>query len=355
MLAATFDKYCYLTCRYLPPFFDYKYRVVWSKIENCKKLDEIQHPTVRTVLPYLRMTRGIEVHHVGDLPARSGMGSSSSFTVGLLNALYAMKGYMPNKRQLAMEAIHVEQDLMGETVGSQDQVSAAYGGLNHIVFQQNGEISIRPVTVSPSRIKELNEHLMLFYTGIKRTASNVAESYVNDLHAKKRTLRVMKDLVHESLHALTGSHDITPFGELLDEAWQAKRSLGANVSNAHVDDIYLEARAAGAVGGKLTGAGGGGFLLLFVKPECQKAVRERLNRLVYVPFEFEFNGSQIIHYDPGQDYAALEAERDQQPIESFKELSLLQMQMQTRREAPPATGETESAPTSTAMVCVGKE
>ncbi len=208
VLAATFDKYCYLTCRHLPPFFEHRIRVVWSIIESCKRVEEIQHPAVKAILDYLNIGRGVEIHHVGDLPARSGMGSSSSFVVGLLHALHALKGEMPNKHQLAMESIHVEQELMQETVGSQDQISAAYGGLNHIVFLANGEISVRPVTISQERAKELNSNLMLFYTGIKRTASALAESYVSNLNAKKRTMRIMKDLVHESLSILTGKSDI---------------------------------------------------------------------------------------------------------------------------------------------------
>jgi D-glycero-alpha-D-manno-heptose-7-phosphate kinase len=323
VLAATFDKYCYLTCRHLPPFFEHKYRVVWSKIEACKTIGEIQHPSVREILGYLQMERGVDIHHVGDLPARSGMGSSSSFSVGLLHALHALKGEMPSKHQLAMEAIHVEQELLGETVGSQDQISSAYGGLNHIVFMPSGEISVRPMTISQDRKTDLNDHLMLFYTGIKRTASNVAKSYVTNLNAKKRIMRIMKDLVHEAISIITSDGNLNQIGELLDEAWQAKRSLGNAVSNPLVDELYSIARAAGALGGKLTGAGGGGFLLLFVEPERQAAVREALNRLVHVPFEFESAGSQIIFFDQGKDYASIEADRANQPIEAFQELNEL--------------------------------
>jgi len=323
VLAATFDKYCYLACRYLPPFFEHKYRVTWSKLESCRAIEEIRHPAVRATLSFLGIERGVEIHHIGDLPARSGMGSSSSFTVGLLHALHALKGEMPNKRQLALESIHIEQNLIGETVGSQDQISAAYGGLNHIVFMPNGEISVRPITIPQARVRALNGRLMLFYTGIKRTASNVADSYVKNLDGKKRTLRIMKDLVQESLAILNSDDELHAFGELLDEAWQAKRSLGESVSNSHVDNLYALARAAGATGGKLTGAGGGGFLLLFVEPERRKAVQEALKKLVFVPIEFEFAGSQIIFFDPERDYAEEEAARAAQPIEAFRELSQL--------------------------------
>lgn len=321
VLATTINKYCYLTCRYLPPFFEHRIRVVYSKIENSQTVDEISHPSVREVLRHLDMDRGVEIHHDGDLPARSGMGSSSSFTVGLLHALYALTGHMPSKHQLAQESIYIEQERLKETVGSQDQVSAAYGGFNHITFLPNGEISVRPMTLTLERIEELNSHLMLFYTGIKRTASNIAESYVNDIETRKRQLRIMKDLLKESISILNSGQDITGFGELLQEGWKAKRSLSSSVSNSDVDEIYDQAISAGAIGGKLTGAGGGGFLLLFVPPSRQKRVRKKLNKLIYVPFKFEFSGSQIIFFDRQEDYSTLEKERDSQPIRAFEELT----------------------------------
>jgi len=319
VLAATIDKYCYLTCRYLPPFFEHRIRVVYSKIENCQTIDDIKHPAVREVLRFLKMDRGVEIHHDGDLPARSGMGSSSAFTVGLLHALYALKGYMPSKHQLATEGIHIEQKLLKETVGSQDQVSAAYGGLNHITFATNGEISVRPVTLSPERVSELNSHLMLFYTGIKRTASDIADSY--DLQGQKRLLRIMRDMVEEGLTILNSGRDITSFGELLHEAWEAKQGLSSKVSNKDVDEIYDQARSAGALGGKITGAGGGGFMLLFVPPSKRESVRQKLNGLIYVPFKFEFSGSQIIFFDPQEDYSELERARANQTIGVFRELN----------------------------------
>jgi len=324
VLATTIDKYCYLTCRYLPPFFEHKYHIVWSRIESCGTIDEIQHPAVRAILNYMNIDRGLEIHHDGDLPARSGMGSSSSFTVGLLHALYALQGRMPTKHDLAMESIHVEQDVMGETVGSQDQVSAAYGGFNHITFMPNGDISVRPVTIARERVRELNDHLMLFYTGIKRTAANVAASYLNDLEAKRRQLRIMKDLVEESISILSSGSDVRGFGELLHEAWHAKRSLSSAVSNAQVDDLYDQAIVAGATGGKLTGAGGGGFLLLFVEPARQADVKTRLHDLIHVPFEFDFGGSQIIFFDPENDYSAQEQARAKQQVRAFRELSHVQ-------------------------------
>ncbi|MBL7224535.1 MAG: kinase [Desulfobacteraceae bacterium] len=325
VLATTIDKYCYLTCRYLPPFFEHRIRVVYRKIESCQTLEEISHPAVREVMRYLNIERGVEIHHDGDLPARSGMGSSSSFTVGLLHALHALCGYMPNKRQLAKDGIYIEQECIKEVVGSQDQVSAAYGGLNHISFLPNGEISVRPVTITADRLNELNSHLMLFYTGIIRTASNIAESYVNDIDSKRRQLRIMKDLVDESISILSNGDDITSFGKLMREAWDSKRSLSDKVSNPHVDEMYDQALSAGALGGKLTGAGGGGFMLLFAPPSVHREIRDRLNKLIYVPFKFEFSGSQIIFFDPEEDYADIEKERSNQSVQAFQELSCGQM------------------------------
>jgi D-glycero-alpha-D-manno-heptose-7-phosphate kinase len=320
VLATSIDKYCYLTCRYLPPFFEHRYRVVYSSIERVKTLDELKHPAAREVLRFMKLPYGVEVHHDGDLPARSGMGSSSSFTVGLLHALHALKGEMPSKKQLADESIHIEQNILKETVGSQDQVAAAYGGLNHVTFHTHGEITVRPMTLSRERLEELNRHLMLFYTGIIRTASDVAKSYVADIESKKRQLRIMRDLVEESVALLASHRDLTGFGTLLHEAWQAKRSLSNQVTNPEVDAIYTAAREAGALGGKLTGAGGGGFMLLFVPPDRQPAVRESLKRLLLVPFKFDYNGSQVIFCDRGEDYAAAHADRDQLDLAQFKEL-----------------------------------
>ena len=320
VLATTIDKYSYLTCRYLPPFFEHRIRVVYSKIENCHSIDEITHPAVREVLRYLQFERGVEVHHDGDLPARSGMGSSSAFTVGLMHALHALKGAMPGKAQLARESIHIEQDVLKETVGSQDQVLAAYGGFNHISFMPNGEIAVRPMTLLRERVRELNAHLMLFYTGIVRQASDVAGSYVPDLAGRTEQMRLIANFVDEGMAILTGGGDIIEFGRLLHEAWQAKRSLGPAVSNPYVDDMYQRALAAGAVGGKLTGAGGGGFMLLFAPPDTHGAIKARLDQLIHVPFRLEYSGSQIIFFDPEEDYAAAESARSAQVIRKFREL-----------------------------------
>lgn len=321
VLATTIDKYCYLTCRFLPPFFEHRIRVVYSKIEACEHVDEIVHPAVREVLRFLKVERGVEIHHDGDLPARSGMGSSSSFTVGLLHALYALKGQMPTKHQLAMEGIFLEQERLRETVGSQDQVSAAYGGFNHIVFAPSGEIAVAPIILTAERLHTLNAHLQLFFTGVSRTASDVAESYIADAGAHAEVLRAIGALVPAALEVLRGGGPLDDFGHLLHDAWQLKRSLGPRVSNAHVEAIYAAAREAGALGGKLMGAGGGGFLVLFAPPAAQRAVRERLRGLLHVPFRFESSGSQIIFFDQETDYAAEDQPR---AARHFRELSELE-------------------------------
>ncbi|HEU6448117.1 MAG TPA: kinase [Verrucomicrobiae bacterium] len=320
VLAATINKYCYLTCRYLPPFFEHRIRVVYSKIENCQKPEEVQHPSVRETLRFLEIARGVEIHHDGDLPGRSGMGSSSAFTVGLLNALYALQGRAIGKKQLATEALHLEQDILKEAVGSQDQVSTAYGGLNKISFLQNGDFSVQPMTLLPDRLEELNSHLMLFYTGIKRTASSVASSYAIGAVDRSAFLHKLRGLVDQSCEILSGGGSLIPFGQLLHEAWLAKCALSDKISNSQVDAIYQDARNAGGIGGKLLGAGGGGFFLLFVPPEKQNKVRKQLSRLIHVPFEFEFGGSQIIFYDLEEDFSKHEKARNRQKIEAFREL-----------------------------------
>ena len=302
VLASSIDKYCYLTCRYLPPFFEHRIRVVYRKIETCKTFEEISHPAVREAIRFLGIEAGVEIHHDGDLPARSGMGSSSAFTVGLLHALHALRGEMMTKQQLALEAISLEQGILKETVGSQDQTLAAHGGLRHVKFHPDGEIEAIPLILPPGRAAELHSHLMLVYTGISRTASDVAKSYVVGIEARRRQLRIMKQMVDEAIEILTGGVNLVAFGELLHEAWLAKRSLSDMVSNDEVDALYDKALEAGAIGGKLTGAGGGGFLLLFVSPDRRQDVLEALEGSIHVPFEFETAGSQIIFYAPEIDY-----------------------------------------------------
>ncbi len=321
VLATTINKYCHISCRYLPPFFEHKIRVVYSKIESCQDVAEISHPAVKAVLRHLKITRGVEIHHDGDLPARSGMGSSSAFTVGLLHVLYALKGQIPSVHQLATESIHVEQDLLKEAVGCQDQVLAAHGGFNHIVFQSEGDISVMPMTLSAERIEDLNSHLMLFFTGINRTASDIAQGYLRNLTAKHESMHAMSDMVREAIAILNSGDDLDRLGLLLHESWLLKRSLSTAISNDHVEQLYQAARSAGAVGGKLLGAGGGGFMLLFVRPPDQERVRERLRHLIYVPFQFEFSGSRIIFFDPEEDYSKDERVRANENVKAFREFA----------------------------------
>ena len=320
VLVTTINKYCYLSCRFYPPFFDHRFRISYIKSENCQTIDEISHPAVRGVLAFMNWERGLEIHHIADLPARGGMGSSSAFTVGLLHALYALRGRIISKQQLAIESIHIEQEILKETVGSQDQTSAAYGGLNHITFSPDGEINVRPLVLSLSRMHQLESHLMLFYTGIKRTASEVAKSYVDNISEKKKQLEALVKLVNEGISVLHGDCDIAEFGKILHEAWRIKRTFSAEVSNPRVDEIYRSAISAGAIGGKILGAGGGGFMVLFVQPEKQKKLRSRLNSFIHVPFKFELSGSQLIYYDPQEDLSASENELKTLPIEKSREL-----------------------------------
>lgn len=299
VLATTINKYCYLTCRYLPPFFEHKSRIIWSKMEYISDLSEIQHPSARECLRFANIDRGVEVHHDGDLPARTGMGSSSSFTVGLLHALYALKGVMPTRRQLALDAIRIEQDVLKENVGSQDQALAAFGGFNFVEFGGSDHIQIRPLTVISQRLELLQSHLMLYFTGFSRIASDIAQEQIQKTPEKKKELRLMFDMVKEAAEILNSNNDLTSFGKLLHDNWQLKRSLSSKISTPMVDEIYSAAMESGALGGKLLGAGGGGFILIFAKPEAQPKIRERLKKLLHVPFRFDNLGSQVIFYSPG--------------------------------------------------------
>jgi len=324
VLATTIDKFCYLSCRYLPPFFDHKIRIVWSKNELCQDVNDIIHPAVRETLKYLTInTEGFEMYHQGDLPAGSGVGSSSSFTVGLVNAIYALQGEMVSKHQLAEKAIHIEQNLIGETVGSQDQISAAYGGFNHIRFLTNGSFVVSSMTIDQNRINELNQHLMLFFTGVLRRAEKIAESYVVNIETKEKQLRAMQKKVGDAITILNGSGSLDDFGKLLHEAWLEKSSLSKLVSNPYVDELYSVAREAGALGGKLCGAGGGGFMLLYVPPEKQPAVKNKFAKLLHVPFDFEHGGSKIIFYDQQKRYIKEENSRNKNQIIPFSELNPL--------------------------------
>ncbi len=297
VLSTTINRYSYISCRYLPPFFDYRNRIVWSKIETVSNHDDIIHPVVREVLKMMDI-QGLEIHHDGDLPSRSGLGSSSSFTVGILNAMNALLGKMTTKEQLARTAIYVEQVLLKENVGVQDQIAAAYGGLNKVEIRPDGNFNVNPVTLNAERLADLQDSLLLFYTGTSRFSSEIAGEKISLIPTKTAELHRMRRMVDEGLDILNGSADLADFGHLLDEAWQIKRVFSSKVAPAFINDIYATARAAGALGGKVLGAGGGGFMLFFVEPDRQQEVLTALNHLLVVPIKFDFSGSQIIFYDP---------------------------------------------------------
>lgn len=298
VLSTSFDKYCYITCRALPPFFDHKYRIAYSKVENTKSIMDIEHPAVRAVLSEMDCGHGLELHCDADLPARSGLGSSSSFVVGMLHSLSALQGRRVTKDWLTEEAMRIEQEVLLENVGSQDQAAAAHGGFNVIHFQQNGGLKVEPLVLPKQRKQELNDHLMLFFTGFSRISSDIAGAQVANMETKTDELHRMRSMVDQGVEILCEGGDICCFGELLHSGWMYKRSMSDQVSNSNIDALYDSARRAGAIGGKLLGAGGGGFMLLFVLPEKQAAVRKALNQLIHVPFKFESAGSQVIYYQP---------------------------------------------------------
>ena len=301
VLSTTINKYCYVTCRYLPPFFDYKYIVTYKRREETQTISEIQHPTVRECLNYVPLNRGVAVHYDADLPAMSGLGTSSAFTVGLLNALYALKGEMKTKRQLALDAIHIEQDKVGDNVGSQDQTASAFGGLNRIDFGGPQKIIVHPITVVQNRIELLQSHLMLFFTGFSRVASEIAEEQIRKTSEKKSELKRMYEMVDEAVGILSMG-DLKDFGKLMHEGWMIKKSLTSKITTPLIDEVYKGGLEAGALGGKLLGAGSGGFMLFFVQPELQRNVRNKLSKLLNVPFKFENLGSQIIYYAPEENF-----------------------------------------------------
>jgi D-glycero-alpha-D-manno-heptose-7-phosphate kinase len=313
VLATTIDKSCYVTCRWLPPFFEYHSRITYSQFENVSLNREIRHPAVRGCLQFMGIEEGVEIHHIADLPARTGLGTSSAFTVGLLLGLYALKNQMRDKHSLASDAIFVEQEVIGEAVGAQDQVSAAYGGFNRINFAQDGAIEAKPVLASPSRLAELQDHLVLYFTGFSRTASEIAQEQIKVTPLRQKELDLMYQMVDAAEGVLMNpGRDLNDFGRLLHEGWNIKRSLTQKISNSNIDEIYEAGRSAGALGGKLLGAGGGGFMLFFVSPERQAALRRRLAKLLCIPFRFSNKGSQVVVYEPEEMYdESLTKERHQ--------------------------------------------
>ena len=301
VLATSIDKYCYLTCRYLPEFFEHRSRVLYSKVEMVKNNADIQHPVVREALRVLGIEAGVEIHHDGDLPARSGIGSSSAFTVGLLHALHALEKIRPTQSQLAAESIEIEQSRLRENVGSQDPVTCSFGGLNRIDFEPKGGFRVSPCDLQPARQTEFEQHLLLLFTGISRTASEVAREQIEQINRHENRLMRMYAMVEEGGHILNGDGPVDSFGELLHESWMLKRELSPRISTPAVDEAYEQARAAGAAGGKLLGAGGGGFLLVFAKPDRHADILRRLNKFLHVPFRFESAGTQLIFDGPAND------------------------------------------------------
>jgi D-glycero-alpha-D-manno-heptose-7-phosphate kinase len=312
VLSTTIDKSCFITCRWLPPFFEYHSRISYTKVENVSTNTVIQHPSVRGCLQYLGINEGVEIHHIADLPARAGLGTSSAFTVGLLHGLYALRNQMRDKHSLAMEAIKVEQEILEETVGAQDQVSAAYGGFNRINFGTDGSVDVNRVLTSGDRLTELEGNLALYFTGFSRIASEIAQEQLRQTPNKTRELEAMHGLVDEAEAIVTNpNRPIGDFGRLLHESWSIKRTLTKRITNAAIDEIYEAGLGAGALGGKLLGAGGGGFMLFFVPPERRDALRTRLKNLLCIPFKFSTRGSHVVVYEPEEQYdQSLASERN---------------------------------------------
>lgn len=299
VIGMAIDKYCYITVRHLPPFFEHRSRIVYSQVELVKEIAEIKHPAVRGILSDMGIDEGLEIHHDADLPARAGLGSSSSFTVGMINALHALNNRMISKERLAREAIRIEQDVLKENVGSQDQLWAAYGGFNRITFHPDGAFTVTPVILPNGRREELNQSLMLFFTGFSRYATDFADSQIKNIGNRTRQLHTMQGMVDTASEILLNpSIPMRELGKLLHEGWCLKRELADNVSNRQIDEIYEAGREAGAIGGKLLGAGGGGFMVFIVEPDKRQQVRERLKDLIHVSVGVDYDGSKIVHYQP---------------------------------------------------------
>lgn len=308
VLSTTFDKYCYVNVRHLPRFFDYSTELSYSRTERVTDINAIEHPAIRNAMKMLDM-REIRLTYEADLPARSGLGTSSSFAVGMLNAFYALKGKYADKKKLADEAIYLERELCEEAGGWQDQIAASFGGFNRINFNTDGTYDVLPVIISPERKKTLNDNLMMFFTGFTRFSSDVQKANAGSKEtqeAKEKRLLEMLSLVDKAEHILTDTHtDLDDFGRLLDHTWKLKRQTGSAVSTNSIDELYEKGMQAGSLGGKLLGAGGGGFLVFYVQPEYQETVKEAMKDLMYIPFKFEDGGTRVIHYTP-ETYVPLE-------------------------------------------------
>lgn len=297
VISTTFDKYCYVNVRHLPRFFDYSTELTYSRSEKVSNIDDIQHPVIRNAMKYLDMQE-IRLTYEADLPARSGLGTSSAFAVGMLNAFYALKGKYVDKRKLATEAIYLERELCQELGGWQDQIAAAYGGLNRINFNAEG-YEVLPIIISPERKKQLNDRLLMYFTGFTRFSSEIQKANNITIKEKRNQLKEILKLVDDAEQVLVDQGaDLDDFGRLLDQTWKLKRRTGRKVSTATIDMIYEQAIKAGALGGKLLGAGGGGFFVFYVQPDKIDSVKKIMDKLLYIPFKFENSGTRIIHYTP---------------------------------------------------------
>lgn len=309
VLSTTFDKYCYVNVRHLPRFFDYSTELSYSKIERVDSVDDIEHPAVRNAMKMLDMHE-IRLTYEADLPARSGLGTSSSFAVGMLNAFYALKGKYADKKKLADEAIYLERVLCREAGGWQDQIAAAFGGFNRINFNTDGTYEVMPLIIHPERKKLLNDNLLLFFTGFTRFSSDLQKANKVGYAEKIAQMREILALVDDAERVLTDKQsNLDEFGRLLDRTWRLKRQTGGAITTNCIDALYEKGIEAGALGGKLLGAGGGGFLVFYVQPEKRAAVKEAMKELLYVPFNFEDGGTRVIHYTP-ESYVPKEEEKE---------------------------------------------
>lgn len=296
VLSTTINKYSYITIRQLPQIFDYKFRVRYYKTEETKKIEDIAHPSVKACAMFLGLKTGFEMVHNSDLPARSGLGSSSTFTVGMLHSMYSLENYMPTKRELAMNAIHVEQNLIKESVGSQDQVAAAWGGFNRIRFNSRNTFEVEPILLNPDRLHELQNKLLLCFTGFARIASEIANEQIKVIPRKFDELKEMKSLTEEAFSILRSGNSLDEFGKLLDIQWRIKKSITNKISNKEIDEIYSTGIKSGALGGKLLGAGGGGFMLFYAHESKHADIKSALKDKIFIPFRFEDTGSQIVYF-----------------------------------------------------------
>lgn len=298
VISTTFDKYCYVIVRHLPRFFDYSTELSYSKIERVTSIDDIEHPAIRNAMKMLDMHE-LRLTYEADLPARSGLGTSSSFAVGMLNAFYALKGKYADKKKLADDAIYLERVLCNEAGGWQDQIAASFGGFNRINFNKDGTYDVYPLIIHPDRKKQLDDNLLMFFTGFTRFSSDMQKANAKGYHDKTKQLLEMLDLVDQAQEILTDKNsDLDDFGRLLDHTWKLKRQTGGAITTSSIDALYQRGIDAGALGGKLLGAGGGGFLVFYVQPEKKQAVKEAMKDLLYVPFHFEDGGTRVIHYTP---------------------------------------------------------